>query len=250
MPNEHQNPKSISRFFETSDRHADPFGANRSYDRAYRRAERIVGAIFLATKHVPNTEPLSISARAAATRILELLVSFQGEVGDADSAYSVSIRATVRYLISLLRMLTVSGSVSMKNTTVLIGALDELCSFLASAQHSSFSEAMAFSREDFLDVDRGNLMDIKDKRAIKDSRREKDVSKTSNTSALERGANVRSQNILGILRSGKEFGIADIASNLPEYSTKMIQRELAELVMAGKVKKEGLKRWSRYSIAV
>jgi len=246
--NDSNNSKSISRFFDTLDTHADPFGADRSRDRAYRRAERIVGAVFLATKHLPVSEPLNVTTRAAGTRVLELLISFQGESGDADSAYSISIRAAVRYLISLLRMLSIAGSVSMKNTTVLTAALDELCAFLASAQHSSFSEAASFSREDFLDVDRRNLMDIKDRRIIKDNIGGKSVSKTSDTSVIARGANVRSQNILGILRSGRELGIADIASNLPEYSKKMIQRELAELVSLGKVKKEGLKRWSRYSI--
>ena len=249
MPSDSHNSKSISRFFGTSDVHADPFGANRSRERGYRRAERIVGAVFLATKHLPISESLSVSARMAATHILELLVSFQGETNDLDSAHSISIRASVRYLISLLRMLTIAGSVSMKNTTILIGALDELCAFLDSSKYSSFSEAASFSREDFLDVDPGTLMDIKDKRVLKDSKKYKDVSDMSdNSKKTARGATVRSQNILGILRSGPEFGIADIASNLPEYSKKMIQRELAELVAAGKVKKDGLKRWSRYSI--
>lgn len=248
MPNDPHNTRNISKFFDSPDTHADPFGVSRSYDRAYRRAERIVAAVFLATKHLPNSEPLSVSARIAATKILELLISFQGASVDNDSAYSISIRASVRYLISLLRMLTVSGFVSMKNTGVLTGALDELCSFLESAQHSSFSEATSFSRDDFRDVDRDTVMDIKDKRTLKDSTRERHGSHVSNISATGREPNVRSQNILGILRSGREFGIADIASNLPEYSKKMIQRELADLVVAGKVKREGLKRWSRYSI--
>jgi DNA-binding HxlR family transcriptional regulator len=50
-----------------------------------------------------------------------------------------------------------------------------------------------------------------------------------------------------VLRSQGELGIKDVVSNLPEYSEKMIQRELAELVAAGRVKKTGLKRWSRYT---
>jgi hypothetical protein len=60
---------------------------------------------------------------------------------------------------------------------------------------------------------------------------------------------LRSQTILDILRTGGSLGIKDIAANLPEYGEKTIQRELVTLVSQGKVKKLGLKRWSRYSIA-
>jgi DeoR/GlpR family transcriptional regulator of sugar metabolism len=60
---------------------------------------------------------------------------------------------------------------------------------------------------------------------------------------------VRTQSILEILKTSGSMGIKDICSNLPEYSEKMIQRELSELVEVGTVQKTGLKRWSRYSVA-
>jgi DNA-binding HxlR family transcriptional regulator len=40
----------------------------------------------------------------------------------------------------------------------------------------------------------------------------------------------------------------EYAYNLPEFSEKMIQRELAALVQEGVVMKQGEKRWSRYSL--
>ena len=60
--------------------------------------------------------------------------------------------------------------------------------------------------------------------------------------------NGRTQAILEVLRTGGELGIRDVASQLPEFSEKMIQRELAALVEKGTVKKLGEKRWSRYAI--
>lgn len=54
---------------------------------------------------------------------------------------------------------------------------------------------------------------------------------------------------MDILKFGGILGIKDIASNLPQYSEKMIQRELASLVQKGFVQKTGAKRWSRYQVA-
>ena len=53
---------------------------------------------------------------------------------------------------------------------------------------------------------------------------------------------------MDILRLGGTLGIKDISANLPQYSEKMIQRELADLVLANKINKTGEKRWSRYQV--
>ena len=55
----------------------------------------------------------------------------------------------------------------------------------------------------------------------------------------------RAERIIDILKAGGMLGIRDISANLPQYSEKMVQRELAELVETGKVRKIGAKRWSR-----
>jgi len=61
-------------------------------------------------------------------------------------------------------------------------------------------------------------------------------------------SNQRGERIIDILKSGGILGIRDISANLPQYSEKMIQRELADLVETGKVRKLGAKRWSRYQL--
>ncbi len=108
---------------------------------------------------------------------------------------------------------------------------------------------MVFSSETFMDIQENASKDIKDTLGIKDKTTLKDIAHASNTVGNSGGLSVREQGIMGILRAGGEFGIRDITANLPEYSEKMIQRDLLALVLSGKVKKTGLKRWSRYSIA-
>ena len=85
---------------------------------------------------------------------------------------------------------------------------------------------------------------------IKDTAHISDNAKVSNTKSNSNGTSgSRVQNILEILRVGGSLGIRDIASNLPEYSEKMIQRELLGMVARGQIRKIGLKRWSKYSLA-
>lgn len=56
----------------------------------------------------------------------------------------------------------------------------------------------------------------------------------------------RKQKILSLVSEKKDISIADIVSFFKEYSQKTIQRDLATLVEAGKIKRTGEKRWSRY----
>jgi len=66
---------------------------------------------------------------------------------------------------------------------------------------------------------------------------------------MPESSGARANQILDILKLGGALGIKDIAANLPQYSEKMIQRELANLVVTRSVEKAGEKRWSKYRIS-
>jgi hypothetical protein len=149
-------------------------------------------------------------------------------------------------------MLPIAGFLSVQNASVVCEALDELGSFLVAAQNTPLSENISLNSENIYDAHELYLKDIKDRQkrhrmSIKDSGSTSILSNKGTTGSTHE-FDVRKQNIRAILQSGQSLGIRDIAASLPEYSEKMIQRELAEMVVAGKVKKTGLKRWSRYSI--
>ncbi|MFA6079256.1 MAG: hypothetical protein WC779_05875 [Candidatus Omnitrophota bacterium] len=55
--------------------------------------------------------------------------------------------------------------------------------------------------------------------------------------------------ILAVLRNQSNLTIRDFAKVIKDCSSKTIQRELSELVEKGIVKKEGERRWSRYSLS-
>jgi len=250
-----QNP--IEGFFQQSPVKTNPFSNNRSAERAYARAERIVAALHLLTNHVHEGEPLRSMVRARALSLLEAVLSIRDEMRAPESPEIASLRSSIRLLISLVRMLIVSGSVSPQNAGIVIESIDELGNFIASSQRSSLSETISLSRED-LDVPgsllgqqgtsrRFHIKDIKDNDSVKDIESVRDTPNTS-IKAVSSEISPRKLSILEILRGGGDLSIRDIASSVPQYSEKMIQRELAELVSLGRVKKTGLKRWSRYSV--
>jgi len=235
--------QSLTGFFEKQAR-TEHLTLARSVERLYRRGERIVAAIYMATNHIPQEESLRLAVRAAALRMLQDILALRDEMRSTQSPQASAFRASSRYLVSLLRMLSISGFVSMQNTNILIEALDELGNFLRSSQQSALSEDVSFFKQDFLDASSNSLRDIKDMRNIRDKSPLKDGLEAGGKKALD----VRKQNILELLRGGVELGIAEIAANLPEYSSKTIQRDLVDLIASKHIKRIGLKRWSKYSL--
>lgn len=248
-----QKTDSISRFIDAHTVRTNPFGENRAGDRAYRRAERIASAIHLLTNHINSGEPVSSTIRAGAIDLLQETLRLKDEMRAPQSGALAGVQSRIRHLISLVRILTVSGYISMQNATTMVEALDELGNFMHASQRSVLSESLAVSRDDLLDVGTAPLRPartVKDKVIVSETRSVSATAIASNTDSSGNGQlTVRAQSIMDILQSGGVMGIKDICSNLPEYSEKMIQRELLELVEAGKVKKTGLKRWSRYCLA-
>lgn len=253
-----QRTDSVSRFIDQHNVRTNPFGENRAAERAYKRVERIAAGLYMLTNHISKDEPIRSHVRSTASLILSDTLRLKDEMRSAQSNFVSELQGKIRYLISLVRIMTVSGFVSQQNASVVVEALDELGNFIMASQRSILSENVTLTREDLTDVratsfkapvqrSRNDSSDIKE---IKDTIRDGSnvsMSKTQKDSIGE--LSVRVQSILEILKVGGSLGIKDITANLPEYSEKMIQRELLDLVSKGAVKKVGLKRWSRYSIA-
>jgi hypothetical protein len=248
-----QKTDALAKFIDGQTVRTNPLGDNRAAERSYKRAERIVAGIYLLTGHLPSGEPLKERTRAEAIELLSKTLALRDEMRALESGAVISFQTSIRYLISLVRMLTAGGFVSFQNADAVIAALDELGTFLSASQRSVFSESLSFSKDDF-NGRSGGLGDmrmnfLKDTRNIKDKVSVTDSESVSVRTPSRDNLMHRAQEIVETLKSGKELGIKDICAYLPEYSEKMIQRELTALVASGRIKKTGLKRWSRYSIA-
>lgn len=248
---------SLIRYVSNQTTRTNPFGENVSAERVYRRAERIVTALHLLTNHLPENDQLRAEVRRTALVLLTASLGLRDELRTRDSRHMHDAYTSIRLLISLVRMLGVSGHISFQNADIACEALDELGAFLKSAERTPLSENVRLTREDFFDVRIASHVPERHVVVQKDIERASaaNAQKDTKTNVVLYGAegeslDAREASIVEILRAGGEWGIRDIAAHLPEYSEKMIQRELADLVSAGRVKKTGAKRWSRYALAV
>lgn len=250
-----------ARFLDGHSIRTNPFGRNLSGEKAYRRAERLVTALHLVTVHVSTEEPVRATIRKVGLRLLTDILLQKDEMRTSNSPKIRNTLSSIRELISLTRILMISGLISTQNGGVIVEALDELGNFIAISNKTPLSETIALNREDLVDTasvqakspasapaisqaaQAAHITDINDIQKVRDTVKDKT---TLNTRTVVMGP--RARFILDILLHG-ELGIKDISSQLPEYSEKMIQRELLGLVREGKVKKSGFKRWSKYSLA-
>ena len=256
-----QKTDTISRLIDSHAVRTNPFGENRAAERAYRRAERICAALYLLTNHIPGSETIRTEVRSSSHTLLAGILVLRDEMRSPQSVPVHELQKSLRHLISLVRILSVSGFVSAQNAGTMIEALDELGSFLSASQRSILSENITVSRDDLMDV-HGQIVahrpvsvrhqkNSEETDRIKDNDNVKDITDTSDrpeAAHANQTVSARMQSILDILRAGGALGIKDIAANLPEYSEKMIQRELLDMAAHGRIRKIGLKRWSKYSI--
>jgi len=140
------NKDSGAQFLSDKAIRTNPFGDNISGSRAYIRAERIVAAIYLVTKHVSELEPARVSTRQAAIELLPSILALRDEMGASGSRALVQASVSIRELISLVRVLSVGGHLSVSNAEVLVGALDDLGALLSSSQKTLLSETACFGR--------------------------------------------------------------------------------------------------------
>ncbi len=252
-----QKTENLGKFFDSQNVRVSPFGDNRAADRAYRRAERIAAAVHLLTNHIDENEPVRHAARKESMSLLAAMLGVRDDMRASNSSGVVSVISSIRHNISLVRMLAISGFASTQNVNAIVEALDELGNFMQASQRTNFSESVVITRDELLDVGASTVRgatvivkDVKDNRPVQqESRASGVVSEAMRPQNTNGQTSVRTQSILEILKSTGSMGIKDICSNLPEYSEKMIQRELLTLVSDGRVVKTGLKRWSRYSVA-
>ena len=143
---------NVGRFLSDKVIRTNPFGDNLSGARAYLRAEKIVAAIYLVTRHISESEPARICTRQSAIELLPSVLAVRDEMRVSGSDTLVQANVSIRKLISLVRVLSIGGNLSTSNAEVLIDALDDLGALLNSAQKTALSESVLLTREDLVDI--------------------------------------------------------------------------------------------------
>jgi len=248
-----QRRDQLSRFLDNKVLRVQVFGPNISAERAYRRAERLVAAIHLVTNHISAQEPARVLCRRRSLDLLSSILALREQMRNPESSPLRKAQVLIRELISLTRVLSVSGYLSVQNAETLVEAFDELANFLVASQRSAFSEGIPLGKDELLDtgdvpMPRERLSDIQLARSRKTPLKDRGKG-GGGVSNKDEKLRTRTNRIVGVLTTQGQLGIKDIAASLPEFSEKMIQRELKGLVTQGRIKKAGSKRWSTYVLA-
>lgn len=245
VPDNVRDTRDVSNVLSILDAHAvktAPFGANVSGENSYKRAERISAALHLITGHIGEDEPLRNLTRSKGLQLLALILKLRAGLRAPASEQGQAVLALIRELISYVRLLAIAGFISAQNAGALTEALDELGSLIVISQRSTLAEQFSISRAEL--TPQSAPQAVRYASAKPGTATQKDIKDTVEKTQ----ASGRTQQVLDILKFGGMLGIKDITANLPQYSEKMIQRELLELVSSGKVQKIGEKRWSKYSV--
>lgn len=244
----------LSKFIDDQSVRTNPFGQNISGDQAYRRAERIAEGVYLVTNHVSETEPARMRARELSAELLSCVLTLRSGFRTSGGNNVRTAHACIREMISMVRILAVSGNISFQNAATVGEALDDLGYFLSAAQRSTLAESMPLTKEDLTpkprplphtptsatDISRTFTSPIKDKK-------ERDASKSTKGYKVDE-IRMRTESVIDILKNGGALNIKDISAHFPEYSEKTVQRALAALVKKGDVRFTGMKRWRKYSL--
>lgn len=250
----------------------------------FKKTERLTSAIYLITSFLSDNEPIKWKMRDTAVHLLSYSInlSSQGHRSRADAMNNFT--AASFEIISLLEVANISEIISSLNCKIIrfeIEKIIELVELKERGLNAKFLLPKIFfeTKEGHPNADdngeRGerlgqdlNKKDTK-KSANQNSNEEqvfevdsykghitvKDIKggeKTDmpfNKGHIVRDKNKRYEVIINLLKKTKEISVKDVSSIVSDCSEKTIQRELLNLVGKGVLKKEGERRWSKYSLA-
>lgn len=217
-----------------------------NFTNLYKRAERLSSAVFLVSNTITDSDELRTKIRNLALNLVEYCVAIKDKITDGELKPVLKIESVLMEMASLLDIASVSGLVSPMNASILKQEFDFVIKDL-NELHQYCNEKSEIS-QDFFKENGHNLMPESltlmslSPKLIKQEE------------AVGKGRNNRKEHrekaIIELLKAKSNIGIKDISKSIKGCSEKTIQRKLISLIKDGMVKKEGERRWSKYSLII
>lgn len=208
------------------------------YRYIFKKTERIVSVVFYITHNLPDeikdssdAADIEQAARAAHNAILETL---QARAHTADEVVRTAAHALIM-LESKLRVAQVAGVIASEVLQVLVGEIDTVLR----GMNKYLDEDNAFAAL------AGPAVTTT---ASGRSRSTTESSSKRESSGVQSGELERRARIKTVLEATGEATIKDISAIVSDVSEKTIQRELNSMIGDNVVKRQGERRWSRYSL--
>ncbi len=239
-----------------------------------KRGQKISAALHLLTEHLFEKEPLRLFLREKALIFLST-ISFLNK--EASMVSIERAREALEEIASALEVGSLSGAVSDTNRAILDREIQSLLGFFLE-RFAVLKEGPTFASDFFISpFDESSLGDKEKEmgavifqnspsqsggdfsahaqmskegktRVSFIEKKEKSYINKYDSEIKRQNKVLRREKIIDLVRNKGQISIKDISSFFSQYSEKTVQRELLSLVSKGDLKKEGERRWSRYSI--
>ena len=210
------------------DREKDNIGQDNPGHFVLLKLQKLSAALYLITNVIHDSDPIKWRLRDTSLSLLSQTKSDHLLLGQLIPAIS--------QVLSLIDIARLNSSVSTMNFDILKQEYQAIRQKLEEQNRPEFLKQLAIPESG---LEASNIV-----RQLSSSIATKSINHQSVPRLI---ANTRRDGILKLIKQQGPISIKDIAKSVPGVSSKTVQRELAELVRAGLLKKEGDRRWSRYS---
>lgn len=225
----------------------------------FKKTEKITSALYLVSGLLKDDEPIKWELRDKGIDLLSSSFTASSSLPGDKNAVIQSLFTAALETLSLLNVARISNLVSKMNHDLLVREIDSIVAMLRDRLAESAENAGYVLSESFFKTpdlfSSGFRMGQRTADGRKLDAKSHDTQEKPVIVGVSQGhigmqekKSKRQEAILAVLRGHSDLTIKDFSKVIKDVSEKTIQRELLELVDKGIVKKEGERRWSRYSL--
>jgi hypothetical protein len=250
---ENDKDNSLGHLLDSSKVHAETllyFRPSASRERLVRKIEQLATALFLITAYL---EPADELGRKLRTKSLELIS--QG----TKSNWRGELEGGTRELRALVSLGEAVGAISPMNSGILLTEFTKLSGLLTTSfapEHLLPSGLFRDAQKDINDTSMSNTLATGkpqghafNKGQSKGQSQGHNQQEQFTAQRKDLLPSERQHAILELLRLKPSLTVKDVALVISKVSEKTLQRELAALVAEGILRREGERRWTRYSLS-
>lgn len=229
----------------------------------FKKTEKIVSALYLVSGLIKDEDPIKWELRSRGLDMLSASFNASNLLSGDKNLLVQSLFTAAQELTSLFEVARISGLISEMNHSLLVKeiqfVLDTLRDRLSkSAESAGYVLSESFFRTPDVFVSEFSSSNSRPTSSFglkSKGQKDYDVEKNSSTEAplkIKKDSNdkknKRQEDILNLLKERSDLSVKDFTQVIKDCSEKTVQRELLDLVDKGIIKKEGERRWSRYSL--
>ncbi len=229
----------------------------------FKKTEKITAGIYLVSGLLKDDEPMKWELRDHGMELMSSSFMASSNVPGDKSAVIQSLFTSALETISLLNVARISNLITEMNHALLVREIDNVVGMLRDRLAENAENAGYVLSENFFktpelystgfrpennshtasqfDAHKGHLN-------VSKSQGSNITNVPQGQPTVQMKKNKRQEAILNVLKNQSNLTIKDFSRVIKDCSEKTIQRELIELVDRGMVRKEGERRWSRYSL--